>query len=83
MADIHALKPSKPQPVAGVVELLDALLTLARDGEICEVAVVYASPRGEVERDATAIQLGYAVLGAMRVLADQISEAIREDEDTE
>lgn len=80
MSNLRAIK-TKPEPNPEVVEFLRRLLAEAEKGEIVGLIAVYESPRGETCNERSTLTCAAAILGELKLAADDLSDALRYDED--
>ena len=77
---VVALK--KPPPVVNgeAVALAEGLLQMAKSGELQELVVVWAAPDGVTSNERTGIEHIAPILGELRLVGDELSEAAREED---
>lgn len=76
---VVALPKPPPAVSPAAVELAERLLRMAQAGELVELAVVYVGADGASGNDWTPIESAALVLGELRLLSDDLSEAVRCD----
>ena len=77
---VTALKRPDPKPDPECVELAELTLKQAQSGAICELVVITGSPDGSTEGARTGIRNVSAILGELRLVGDDLSEAARSDD---
>lgn len=76
---VVGLRKPPPPVSAEAVALCEGLLDMARKGEIVEIMVVYADAAGATGNERTSIEFVAGMLGELRLVGDDLSEAARNE----